>query len=294
MSENYGLLLNDDKDQSIITSALELAKNQLYSFANSSDFQTKMQLAFGVAVDSNSFQIAWQNQDFSVIPNIQILSGSELGEAIGAYAQATNTIYLSQDYLNQNSNNIASITSLLLEEIGHAVDAKINILDASGDEGAIFSGVVQSKIFEPEQLQQLKAENDHTTITVDGQVLQIEKASVSDSGGQGGTNKILQLDPLPAGQTNKGSVTVKYSYQHFSIPDQFTIRYEGKNIFDTGGLVSGSRSGSVTFERGNSDVVEIKVTAPEDGTAWEFSVSADDCAEYTCLQQLLCWQDQGN
>jgi hypothetical protein len=27
MSENYGLLLNDDKYQSIITSALELAKN---------------------------------------------------------------------------------------------------------------------------------------------------------------------------------------------------------------------------------------------------------------------------
>ncbi|MFM6043304.1 MAG: hypothetical protein ACKPCC_12020, partial [Dolichospermum sp.] len=135
----------------------------------------------------------------------------------------------------------------------------------------------------PEQLQQLKAENDHTTITVDGQVLQIEKASVSDSGGQGGTNKILQLDPLPAGQTNKGSVTVKYSYQHFSIPDQFTIRYEGKNIFDTGGLVSGSRSGSVTFDRGNSDVVEIKVTAPEQGTAWNFTASAEPCADTTPL-----------
>ena len=116
MSENYGLLLNDDKDQSIITSALELAKNQLYSFANSSDFQTKMQLAFGVAVDSNSFQIAWQNQDFSVIPNIEVRTGTELGGAIGAYAQATNTIYLSQDYLNQNAADIESITSVLDHE----------------------------------------------------------------------------------------------------------------------------------------------------------------------------------
>lgn len=276
MSENYGLLLNDDKDQSIITSALELAKNQLYSFANSSDFQTKMQLAFGVAVDSNSLQIAWQNQDFSVIPNIQILSGTELGEAIGAYAQATNTIYLSQDYLNQNSNNIASITSLLLEEIGHAVDAKINILDASGDEGAIFSGVVQSKIFEPEQLQQLKDENDTAIIFLDGQLIQIEQAQpISKSGGVGGLTLPFQLDPLLQGQTEK-SITVNYSYEHFSIPDQFEIRYGATPIFSTGRLVSNGKSGSKSFKQvSGNDQLTIKVTAPQSGTAWQFSVSTD-------------------
>ena len=276
MSENYGLLLNDDKDQSIITSALELAKNQLYSFANSSDFQTKMQLAFGVAVDSNSFQIAWQNQDFSVIPNIQILSGTELGGAVGAYAQATNTIYLSQDYLNQNSNNIASITSLLLEEIGHAVDAKINILDASGDEGAIFSGVVQSKIFEPEQLQQLKDENDTAIIFLDGQLIQIEQAQpISKSGGVGGLTLPFQLDPLLQGQTEK-SITVNYSYEHFSIPDQFEIRYGATPIFSTGGLVSNGKSGSKSFKQvSGNDQLTIKVTAPQSGTAWQFSVSTD-------------------
>jgi uncharacterized repeat protein (TIGR01451 family) len=274
MSENYGLLLNDDKDQSIIISALELAKNQLYSFANSLDFQTKMQLAFGVAVDSNSLQIAWQNQDFSVIPNIQILSGAELGGAIGAYAQATNTIYLSQDYLNQNSNNIASITSLLLEEIGHAVDAKINILDASGDEGAIFSGVVQSKIFEPEQLQQLKDKDDHTTITLDGQVIHIEKAQpVSRRGGQEGLTLQFKLDPLPQGQREK-SVTVNYSYEHFSIPDQFEIRYGTTTIFSTEKVVPNGKSGSKSFKQVSGiDQLTIKVTAPQSGTLWQFSVS---------------------
>jgi hypothetical protein len=105
-----------------------------------------MQLAFGVAVDSNSFQIAWKNQDFSVVPNIEVRSGAELGGAIGAYAQATNTIYLSQDYLNQNAADIESITSVLLEEIGHAVDAKVNIVDASGEEGAIFSICLSSQV----------------------------------------------------------------------------------------------------------------------------------------------------
>ncbi|MDB9466544.1 DUF4114 domain-containing protein [Dolichospermum circinale] len=267
MSENYGLLLHDDKDQSIITSALELAKNQLYSFANSPDFQTKMQLAFGVAVDSNSFQIAWQNQDFSVIPNIQILSGAELCGAIGAYAQATNTIYLSQDYLNQNSNNIASITSLLLEEIGHAVDAKINILDASGDEGAIFSGVVQSKIFEPEQLQQLKDKDDHTTITLDGQVIHIEKASVSDSGGQRSTPSIYPLSL----QSDLNLVT--FSWENYGIPDEFQILYEGNRIVGDVGLQPGGKSGKTIIGKNSSNELEIKVTSPNAGTAWNFSVA---------------------
>ncbi|MFM6079338.1 MAG: Calx-beta domain-containing protein, partial [Dolichospermum sp.] len=264
MSENYGLLLNNDKDQSIITSALELANNQLYSFANSPDFQTKMQLAFGVAVDSNSLQIAWQNQDFSVIPNIQILSGAELGGAIGAYAQATNTIYLSQDYLNQNSNNIASITSLLLEEIGHAVDAKINILDASGDEGAIFSGVVQSKVFEPEQLQQLKAKDDKVTVIIDGQAIEIEQATVSDSGGFEGSQKTVKLESKDGG-------IAKFSYQHFTIPDNFIIRYEGKNILETG-FVGGGKQGTVQIPKGDSDELEVIVTTNDEGTAWNYTV----------------------
>ncbi|MFY7798296.1 MAG: DUF4114 domain-containing protein [Dolichospermum sp.] len=280
MSENYGLLLNDDKDQSIITSALELAKNQLYSFANSSDFQTKMQLAFGVAVDSNSFQIAWQNQDFSVIPNIQILSGAELCGAIGAYAQATNTIYLSQDYLNQNSNNIASITSLLLEEIGHAVDAKINILDASGDEGAIFSGVVQSKIFEPEQLQQLKDKDDHTTITLDGQILQIEQATTGlVSGGFEGSTKTIKLD-------SKGGGTATYFYQMQNIPDNLILRYEGKDILNTG-FVSGSKTGTVNIPKGNSDKLEVILATNDSNTLWNYKIDTSNCSEPSPLKVSL-------
>ncbi|MBO1065172.1 MULTISPECIES: hypothetical protein [Nostocales] len=235
-----------------------------------------MQLAFGVAVDSNSFQIAWKNQDFSVIPNIEVRTGSELGGAIGAYAQATNTIYLSQDYLNQNAADIESITSVLLEEIGHAVDAKINIFDTPGEEGAIFSGVVQGKTFEPEQIQQLKAEDDTAIIFLDGQLIQIEQAQpISKSGGVGGLTLPFQLDPLPQGQTEK-SITVNYSYEHFSIPDQFEIRYGATPIFSTGGLVSNGKSGSKSFKQvSGNDQLTIKVTAPQSGTAWQFSVSTD-------------------
>ncbi|AFW96022.1 hypothetical protein ANA_C13352 [Anabaena sp. 90] len=282
MSENYGLLLNDDKDQSIITSALELAKNQLYSFANSPDFQTKMQLAFGVAVDSNSFQIAWKNQDFSVIPNIEVRTGSELGGAIGAYAQATNTIYLSQDYLNQNAADIESITSVLLEEIGHAVDAKINIFDTPGDEGAIFSAVVQGKTFEPEQLQQLKVENDHTTITLDSQVLQVEQASIPlREGGQEGRTETITLD-------GKGLGSAQIFYEMYSVPDRLQLRYEGKVIFDSG-FTSGSKTTRFNIPKGNSDKLDVVLTANPsiNTTRWQYKIDTTTCPVPSPLEVVL-------
>jgi hypothetical protein len=39
--------------------------------------------------------------------------------------------------------NPEAIAAVLLEEIGHFVDSKINFSDAPGDEGAIFSALVR-------------------------------------------------------------------------------------------------------------------------------------------------------
>jgi hypothetical protein len=177
----------------ILQLALELAQNQLQGFASSSEFQNQMQFAFGGGINATRLQQAWQNQDFSVIPDIQIRSGVELGGALGAFASATNTIYLSQQYLKQNAANIDSIAAVLLEEIGHAVDTQLNAVDTPGDEGEIFSTLVQGKRFESQQLKRIKAEDDTATITLDGQAIEIEQATVSDDGGFEGSRKTLKL-----------------------------------------------------------------------------------------------------
>ena len=241
-----------------------------------------MQLAFGVAVDSNSFQIAWKNQDFSVIPNIEVRSGAELGGAIGAYAQATNTIYLSQDYLNQNAADIGSITSVLLEEIGHAIDAKINIVDAPGEEGAIFSGVVQGKTFEPEQIQQLKLEDDHTTITLDSQVLQVEQAIFPlREGGKEGKTETITLDA-------KGPGAAQIFYQMFSVPDRLQLRYEGKVIFDSG-FTSGSKTTRFNIPAGNSNKLDVVLTANPSisSTRWQYKIDTTTARDPLPLQVSL-------
>jgi hypothetical protein len=258
-------LLTQEQNNLILT-ALELAEKQLHDFATDPDFQTKMQLNFGVKVDITEIQKDWQNEDFSIIPNIQVRLETELDGAMGAYAQATNTIYLSQDFLNQNTANIASITSVLLEEIGHAVDAKINTVDTPGEEGAIFAALVQGKTFEPDQLQELKAKNDTATINLDGQILQIEKATTGFvSGGFEGSQKTIKLD-------SKGGGTVKYEYEMFTIPDQLILRYEGKEILNTG-FLSGGKTGIVSIPQGKSDELQVILATNDSGTAWNYNIT---------------------
>lgn len=46
------------------------------------------------------------------------------------FACTTNTIYLSQEYLTQNATNPRAVTAMLLEQIGHYIDSRINTSDA--------------------------------------------------------------------------------------------------------------------------------------------------------------------
>jgi uncharacterized repeat protein (TIGR01451 family) len=264
--------------------SLILFRQYLIQFASANNFDDVITSIFGSEVEQNQLQEIkkqWLTDDFSIVPLIEIRTSAELNGSYGAFSKETGKIYLSQEFLDYSSSE--TIATILLEEYGHLIDAKLNVVDSPGDEGAIFSSFVQGKTLGLDRLQQLKTEDDRSTIILDSQIIEVEEASISDGGGEGGTNQQLRLDPLPAGQTNKGNVTVEYFYQHYTIPDQFTLLYDGKNIFDTGGLVSGSRSGKVTFARGNSDFITVKVTAPRTGTAWDFSVTTknDLCPDTT-------------
>jgi hypothetical protein len=83
------------------------------------------------------------------------------------------------------------------------------------------------------------------------------------SGGQGVT--VRNVDLLVR------SGTFMVTYDMYSIPDQLDITYEGATIYTTGGLVSGTGSQAVTYA-GNSTTISVRLTAPNSGTAWVFSV----------------------
>ncbi|QJB44053.1 putative Ig domain-containing protein [Dolichospermum flos-aquae] len=171
--------------------ALEQIELYLQDFANSEEFVAKMRLAFGETFDPEAalnLGNAWKNQDFSNIPAITILSSSELNGANGAFAATTNTIYLSQEFVANHQDNIASITSVILEEIGHWVDSQINTVDSLGDEGSIFSALVQGNSLDDATLVALKTEDDSGIIIIDGEVVAVEQATntIQTATGDGG------------------------------------------------------------------------------------------------------------
>jgi len=108
----------------------------LFNFAQSDGFWANLETAFGTSYDvvkATQLRQQWQSRNFSQLPPIEVLSDEVLGTANGAYSSSKNKIYLSASFLNTASS--AAIINVILEEIGHYVDAQINQVDSAGDEG---------------------------------------------------------------------------------------------------------------------------------------------------------------
>jgi hypothetical protein len=153
----------------------------LFNFAQSDDFWANLATAFGTNYDvvkATELRQQWQSRNFSQLPPIEVLSGEVLGTAKGAYAVSTNKIYLSESFLNVASSE--SLVKVILEEIGHYVDAQINPVDTPGDEGAIFAELVSGESLSSQQLQVLKLENDTAIVEIDGQQIQIEQMATNN------------------------------------------------------------------------------------------------------------------
>jgi Ca2+-binding RTX toxin-like protein len=149
----------------------------LQYFAYQPNFLEQLRVAFGDDFDSSvalGIRQLFQAGDFSLIPDLQVLSNGELGAANGAYAGELDEIFVSSDFL-AGQGDIAAIANLLLEEFGHKLDRLLNgNVDSPGDEGAIFAALAQGQILSTDALAQLRAEDDHRTILVDGKAVEIE------------------------------------------------------------------------------------------------------------------------
>jgi Ca2+-binding RTX toxin-like protein len=146
----------------------------------SSDFITRVTQAFGNNFDAGKLNIItqdWSTRQFDSLPTIEIRSSVELKGARGVFSTETNTIYLAAEFVGTNVGNPTQISTVLLEEVGHWLDSKINRIDASGDEGAIFSALVSGQNLSSSQLSQLQAENDTLILNLDGKTISAEAAN---------------------------------------------------------------------------------------------------------------------
>jgi hypothetical protein len=159
----------------LFDAALDLALHQLALFAKSPSFLEKMAVAFGSSWSPVVAQNLVTELAHGKIPPIEVVA--DLGGAMGAYATDNNKIYLSQRFLLANQTNPQAIADVLLEEIGHSIDARLNTTDSAGDEGEIFAALVNNRQLGTAELAGLKSQNDHKTIVINGQSVAIEQAT---------------------------------------------------------------------------------------------------------------------
>lgn len=98
---------------------------------------------------------------------IRILAGTEMVGLRGAYAaepqSARELILLNEDWLA--SATVPEIEAVLLEELGHAIDPRLNgDRDTVGDEGARFSALVRGE----QPAESAATENDLVTVRLEG------------------------------------------------------------------------------------------------------------------------------
>jgi Ca2+-binding RTX toxin-like protein len=144
----------------------------LTHWATRPDASTDLRNIFGVeSHQSESLLQSIRAGDFSWIPKIQILPAASIEIAYGAYARETGAIYLSEDCPSD------LVTTVLLEEIGHHIDALFNEQETPGDEGALFSAVVRGISLSDEEITALLNEDDSAVLFLNEQQVAVECAS---------------------------------------------------------------------------------------------------------------------
>ena len=174
-------MINNQNTYSALNQAIAGAQQLLTAFASKDQLLADLSTAFGSNYDRDaalSLVAQWQTGDFNSFPEIEILSSATINGANGAYSVDTNKIYIAEEYLLANADNVSAIVDVVLEEYGHYVDAQINPVDAFGDEGNIFARLVQGDSLSQQELAVLQAEDDTATVTLDGQVIQIEQNNI--------------------------------------------------------------------------------------------------------------------
>ncbi|PNH95404.1 VCBS domain-containing protein [Vibrio diazotrophicus] len=116
------------------------------------------------------------NDQFNI--QIQLLDNETMSGHLGAYTSAgidgEPTIYLNQSYLDNFGADVAA--KVLVEELGHAIDATVNTQDSLGDEGQLFA-VAVTETSSDAVIASALADDDSGTIYFEQGDVQVEWAT---------------------------------------------------------------------------------------------------------------------
>jgi hypothetical protein len=220
-------------EASVLNQALAIAQQSLSSFFdNLSDGSVAFGNNYNQILAQELFQ-AFAQGNFTAVPTIKILSEEVLGSTNGAYTKQKNEIYLNEIFLSENVGNAKAIADVIIEEIGHFIDAQINTTDSAGDEGEIFARLVNGETLNSGILANLKAEYDSKTIVLGGELVEIEQNTIEgvtiyQHGSYSGISQTLQAgnydvnsltignDQLSSLKVDPGFAAILYEHANFA------------------------------------------------------------------------------
>ena len=142
--------------------------------ANKEEFDAFMQQVYGDKYDKNLAEQYRQQAlrgDFSFLPQVKFVDAATLQGGKGAYNEAEGVVYINRDIAASDPDLAAQI---FVEEAGAHLDAKLNTVDTKGDEGEMFRRVLSGEDLSACELEAIRNDNDHGTITVDGKRVEVE------------------------------------------------------------------------------------------------------------------------
>jgi hypothetical protein len=204
----------------ILEEGIDLALKQLRLFQADPIHAEQLRPIFGNAWSKDLLDELLNSIQAGQGPQFEVLEDAQIG-ALGAYSSTTNKIYLSQQLLEQAAQDSSLLVSLVLEELGHYIDSKLNVTDSAGDEGQLFALLVQQGFLSQSQLTALQNQADQGEITVEVQTIAVEFARDSygaiDNIGAFGLGSLFVGD-LRSGVNGDGSVTITGSALQAVLP----------------------------------------------------------------------------
>jgi hypothetical protein len=182
-----GLLAVDDSLPPVIDMfkpLLELAYTKAQATLNTlfakPDWVDQLLPTFGNEVDRNIAAMIAQSVlsgQLQLQSLVKVIPAQSMGGLESIFDASTNTIYLSEEFVNRNSAQPDVMAQVLLEAFGHYLDTQLNTTDAQGDEGQMFAAIAQGTLLSAADWYAMKTEEDRIPISLNGQTQWVELAA---------------------------------------------------------------------------------------------------------------------
>ncbi|CAD5914344.1 FG-GAP-like repeat-containing protein [Planktothrix agardhii] len=170
----------------IIEEALTLVEDKLTEFIASPTLATDLQTVFGQSTDIPWARTLLDGLPVSdELPQITLVSAELMNGAVGGFDSLTGTVYLADSLIDPNSVITSDtepsphLVNVIIEELGHWLDSRLNQVDTPGDEGELLAALVQGDGLSASEIARLRSETDQVVVTLEDQTVILEASEPS-------------------------------------------------------------------------------------------------------------------